>query len=217
VHVISTTSREDDLEVIVREPEVVGEEVDEADERALTPLEHLRVGRRLVDTVEVVAVEVEDEVGRQPPLLVHRSSTGGPILGGREVHVSGRLVREERPDVAEVDERFVSDHRGPAGGPRDVAPLARLGRRREVDAGRRVVRAEPTAQEVAGRGVHVGGCCREVGKVVASARSGHRSTEALSREVTYAYGRGLVRGGRMSRRPSSGSRVVMTANLLQLR
>jgi hypothetical protein len=132
VDMVPPTTAEDDLCLL--EPERLIDEHEQIAHRILRGLEHRgRAGLRGVDPGEVVRVDVEDQVRPLPPLLAHLIGARFAVPRSREVHVLGGGLGEEAPQVADVEDRTVTDHPGGPTGEGDVAPLAVLGPRWQAD------------------------------------------------------------------------------------
>src|SRR2546429_5768291 len=88
VDVVAPSAREDQPHGLLLEPEVRPQEVVvQVDDLQANRLEHLRV-RHLRGVRQLVRVEVEDQVGPEPSLLLHRRGVRVVVVRARVVGVS---------------------------------------------------------------------------------------------------------------------------------
>ena len=96
VGVVSPTSGERDVDLVLREPEVAQEErVHQVDHLRPDLQQHLRIGH-LRGTLQMVGVQVEDQFRAHPLLLVHGRSVGLAVVR-RGVVAVGRDLAEHEP------------------------------------------------------------------------------------------------------------------------
>src|SRR6266566_2021643 len=157
VDVVAPPAGEDEPHGLFFEPEVRPQEVVvQVDDFQADRLEHLRV-RHLRGVGQVVRVEIEDQVGPEPPLLVHRRGVRVVVVRARVVGVSRHTRGEEGLQLLLLPEPEMPLH--DARGPEHESELPPAEAVRQGRLHRVIVPVELVPQEVR-RGLLRGVCSR---------------------------------------------------------
>ncbi|KAF5029020.1 hypothetical protein DSECCO2_652950 [anaerobic digester metagenome] len=151
VDVVAASPGEGDPDMVPRKAELVGQHLDQFSGLFLDPRKHHRV--RAAD--DLVGVEVEDQVGTGPVLIVHRRRRRRLVVGRRVVDVGGNQILDVGGKFLAVHKSHVPPHPDLGRGVKeDEPPFALLKRGRNGEVLPLVILGKPLFHKLERRGPH---------------------------------------------------------------